>query len=205
MVAPSTGTIEFEGQDITQVPAHRVARMGITRTFQNIRLFDDLTVLDNVMVGVQAHHPSAFVSTLLSLPSFRRREARIESRAGDLLALVGLAALASRQAGSLPYGDQRRLEIARALAVEPRILMLDEPNAGMNQTETDDLLGLVRRIRDELGVTIILIAHDIPLVMNLCDRIQVLNFGELIAEGEPQEVRADPEVVAAYIGQPKDA
>ncbi|HKZ92429.1 MAG TPA: ABC transporter ATP-binding protein [Candidatus Limnocylindrales bacterium] len=205
MVAPTSGSIEFDGQDITHLPSDRVARMGITRTFQNIRLFDDLTVLDNVKVGVQAHHPEHFVATLLSRPSFRSREVEIEARARELLARVGLASSASRTASSLPYGDQRRLEIARALAVEPRILMLDEPNAGMNQVETEALLGLVRRIRDELGVTIILIAHDIPLVMNLCDRIQVLNFGELIAEGKPQEVRADPEVVAAYIGQPKDA
>jgi branched-chain amino acid transport system ATP-binding protein len=205
MVAPTTGTIEFDGQDITHLPADRVARMGITRTFQNIRLFDDLTVLDNVKVGVQAHHSERLIATLLSRPSFRSREIEIEARARTMLALVGLASSASRAASSLPYGDQRRLEIARALAVEPRVLMLDEPNAGMNQAETDALLGLVRSIRDDLGVTIILIAHDIPLVMNLCDRIQVLNFGELIAEGKPQEVRAHPEVVAAYIGQPKDA
>ncbi len=205
MVAPTTGTIEFQGQDITHVPAHRVARMGITRTFQNIRLFDDLSVLDNVKLGVQAHRPSGFLPTLLSTPSFQRQEKLIDERARELLALVGLAGQAARQSGSLPYGDQRRLEIARALAIDPRILMLDEPNAGMNQAETDELLELVRRIRDELGVTIILIAHDIPLVMNLCDRIQVLNFGQLIAEGDPQQVRSDPEVIAAYIGQPKDA
>lgn len=205
MVAPTTGTIEFDGQDITHLPSDRVARIGITRTFQNIRLFDDLTVLDNVKVGVQAHHPEHFWATVLSRRSFRDLEAEIEARALELLALVGLAASAMRTASSLAYGDQRRLEIARALAVEPRILMLDEPNAGMNQVETDALLGLVRRIRDDLSVTIILIAHDIPLVMNLCDRIQVLNFGELIAEGEPQQVRTDPAVVAAYIGQSKDA
>jgi branched-chain amino acid transport system ATP-binding protein len=205
MVAPTTGTIEFDGRDITHLPSDVVARIGITRTFQNIRLFDALTVLDNVKVGVQAHHPEHLVATLLSRRSFRSREAEIESRALELLTLVGLDASAMRTASSLAYGDQRRLEIARALAVEPRILMLDEPNAGMNQVETDALLGLVRRIRDDLGVTIILIAHDIPLVMNLCERIQVLNFGELIAEGEPQQVRTDPAVVAAYIGQSKDA
>jgi branched-chain amino acid transport system ATP-binding protein len=158
-----------------------------------------------VKVGVQAHHPGRLIATLLSRPSFRIREIEIEARARTLLARVGLASSASRAASTLPYGDQRRLEIARALAVEPRILMLDEPNAGMNQAETEALLRLIRSIRDDLGVTIILIAHDIPLVMNLCDRIQVLNFGELIAEGKPQEVRAHPEVVAAYIGQPKDA
>jgi branched-chain amino acid transport system ATP-binding protein len=205
MVAPTTGTIEFDGRDITHLSADRVARLGITRTFQNIRLFDDLSVLDNVKVGVQAHHPEQLWATVLSRPSFRAREADIERRARELLALVGLGGSATRTAGGLPYGDQRRLEIARALAVEPRVLMLDEPNAGMNQVETDALLGLVRRIRDDLRVTVILIAHDIPLVMNLCDRIQVLNFGELIAEGDPATVRADPEVVAAYIGQSRDA
>jgi branched-chain amino acid transport system ATP-binding protein len=205
MVAPTSGTIELEGRDITQLPSHRVARMGITRTFQNIRLFDDLSVLDNVKVGVQAHHSESFVAAMLSLRSFRSREAEIEARAIQLLGMVGLAGGASRIASSLPYGDQRRLEIARALAVEPRILLLDEPNAGMNQAETEALLTLIRRIRDELGVTIILIAHDIPLVMNLCDRIQVLNFGQLIAEGPPQVVRVDPDVVAAYIGQPRHA
>jgi branched-chain amino acid transport system ATP-binding protein len=162
-------------------------------------------VLDNVKVGVQAHHPEHFWATVLSQRSFRDREAEIEARAREFLTLVGLRTSASRTAGSLPYGDQRRLEIARALAVEPRILLLDEPNAGMNQAETDALLDLIGRIRDDLRVTIILIAHDIPLVMNLCDRIQVLNFGQLIAEGDPQQVRADPEVVAAYIGQSKDA
>src|SRR3990172_2975283 len=152
MVAPTTGTIEFDGQDITHLPSDRVARMGITRTFQNIRLFDDLTVLDNVKVGVQAHHTERFIATLLSRPSFRAREVEIEARARELLARVGLASSASRTGSSLPYGDQRRLEIARALAVEPRILMLDEPNAGMNQVETDALLGLDRRLRDGLGV-----------------------------------------------------
>jgi branched-chain amino acid transport system ATP-binding protein len=205
MVAPTAGTIEFDGQDITGLPADRVARMGVTRTFQNIRLFDDLSALENVMAGVQAHHPSNFLATILSLASFRAVEQQIERRAHELLALVGLSSVAARRSGSLPYGDQRRLEIARALAIEPRVLMLDEPNAGMHRSETDDLLALIRRIRDELAVTIILIAHDIPLVMNLCDRIQVLNFGELIAEGSPEQVRADPEVVAAYIGQARDA
>jgi ABC-type branched-subunit amino acid transport system ATPase component len=182
-----------------------VARLGISRTFRNIRLFGDLTALDNVTTGVQAHRPGSFLPTLFSSSSFRRGEAEIEARARDLLARVGLAAMALRPASSLPYGDQRRLEIARALAVEPRILMLDEPNAGMNPTETADLLALIRRIRDDLGVTIILIAHDIPLVMNLCERIQVLNFGVLIAEGSPQQVRSEPLVVAAYLGQATDA
>jgi branched-chain amino acid transport system ATP-binding protein len=201
MVRPTSGTIHFAGQDITGLPADQVARLGLARTFQNIRLFDDMSVIDNVKVGVQVHRPGSLWSALLTTPSFRRREAGIEARARELLALVDLGDRAERMAGSLPYGDQRRLEIVRALAIEPRVLLLDEPSAGMNPTEADELLAFIRRIRDQLGVTIVLIAHDIPLVMNVCDRIQVLNFGVRIAEGEPHEVRADPEVVAAYLGQ----
>lgn len=201
MVRPTSGTITLGGVDVTGMPADRVALLGLARTFQNIRLFDDMSVLDNVKVGVQAHRPGSLWSTLLSTPGFRRREAGIEARARELLDLVALGDRAHRLAGSLPHGDQRRLEIIRALAIEPRVLMLDEPNAGMNPTETDALLAFIRRIRDELGVTIVLIAHDIPLVMNVCDRIQVLNFGLRIAEGEPHQVRNDPEVVAAYLGQ----
>jgi branched-chain amino acid transport system ATP-binding protein len=205
MVLPTAGTIHLDGVDITRLPAYRVARMGIARTFQNIRLFDDLSAIDNVKVAVQGHVQRSFWGTLLTTPAFRRHEAEIEARARAMLELVGLAHRADREAGSLPYGEQRRLEIGRAVAVQPRILMLDEPNAGMNPAETSDLLALVRRVRDELGITIILVAHDIPLVMNLCDRIQVLNFGQLIAEGEPAEVRTNAEVIAAYLGQARHA
>ena len=205
MVKPTTGTIHLAGEDVTHLPAEQVSRRGIARTFQNIRLFGDLSVVDNVKAGVQMRHRTSFWSTVVTTPGFRRQEATIEAEALEMLERVDLVPLASRPAGSLPYGDQRRLEIARALATRPRILMLDEPNAGMNPSETDALLGLIRRIRDELGVTIVMIAHDIPLVMNLCDRIQVLNFGSLIAEGDPATVRADPEVVAAYLGTSRHA
>jgi branched-chain amino acid transport system ATP-binding protein len=205
MVKPTTGSIRLAGEELVGMPAHHVARRGIVRTFQNIRLFGDLAVIDNVMIGVQMRHRPSFWRAMVSSPGFRAQEAAIRARALELLALVGLADRADREAASLPYGDQRRLEIARALAAEPRVLMLDEPNAGMNPAETEALLQLIRRIRDELGLTIILIAHDIPLVMNLCDRIQVLNFGSLIAEGDPATVRADPEVVAAYIGTARHA
>jgi branched-chain amino acid transport system ATP-binding protein len=202
---PSAGTIHLQGLDITHLRAHRVARLGIARTFQNIRLFDDMSVIDNVMVAAQRHVPGSLWSTILSTSAFRRREAEIRARSARLLDLVGLGGKAERLARSLPYGDQRRLEIVRAVAVEPTILLLDEPNAGMHPSETAELLTLIRRLRDELAITIILVAHDIPLVMNLCDRIQVLNYGLLIAEGDPATVRANPNVIAAYLGQAKHA
>jgi branched-chain amino acid transport system ATP-binding protein len=175
------------------------------RTFQNIRLFGDLSVLDNVLVSLQRRQRSSVVATLLSTPAFRRRETELRAAAIELLERFGLDRDRDRPARSLPYGDQRRLEIARAVGIGPRILLLDEPNAGMNPIETRELLGLIRRLRDELSITIVLVAHDIPLVMGLCDRIQVLNYGKLIAEGDPAAVRANPEVIAAYLGQARHA
>jgi branched-chain amino acid transport system ATP-binding protein len=202
---PTSGTIAFEGCDITGARAYDVSRMGIGRTFQNIRLFGELSVLDNVKVAVQRRSGRSLVGTLLSSPSFRAAERDLDTRAMELLELFGLAAQRDRAARGLPYGDQRRLEIARAVGTGPRLLLLDEPNAGMNPSETQALLALIRRLRDELGITIVLVAHDIPLVMNLCDRIQVLNYGRLIAEGEPAAVRANQDVIDAYIGQARHA
>jgi branched-chain amino acid transport system ATP-binding protein len=202
---PSSGTIRLGGVDITGAPAWQVSRRGIARTFQNIRLFGDLPVIDNVKVGLQREARRSLVSALLSTPSFRATERELTERATGLLERFGIDQHRDRLARHLPYGDQRRLEIARAVATSPRILLLDEPNAGMNPVETQELLHLIRQIRDEQGITVILVAHDIPLVMNLCDRIQVLNHGRLIADGSPAAVRADREVVAAYLGKGHDA
>jgi branched-chain amino acid transport system ATP-binding protein len=204
-IRPTSGSVAYEGRDITGAPAWKVARLGIRRTFQNIRLFGQLSVLDNVKVALQRGTRPSLVRTLLGSPAFRRQERELEVRAIELLELFRLAEGRQQPARTLSYGDQRRLEIARAVGTDPRILLLDEPNAGMNPIETQELLLLIRRLRDELGITVVLVAHDIPLVMDLCDQVQVLNHGRLIAEGEPAAVRADPGVIAAYLGQPRHA
>jgi branched-chain amino acid transport system ATP-binding protein len=199
-IKPTAGRIRLRGRDITRLPVYRVARLGVARTFQNIRLFGQLSVIDNVKAALQSQVPQSLLGALISAPSFLRRERDLDEHAVALLERVGLVARRDQIARSLPYGDARKLEIARAVALNPAILLLDEPNAGMNRSEIGELLGLVRRLRDELKITIVLVAHDIPLVMNLCDRIQVLNYGRLIAEGDPVSVRNNPDVIAAYLG-----
>ncbi len=202
---PTSGTIHLNGLDITSHPAANIARLGIARTFQNIRLFGSLSVIENVKVARQSQMSNSLLRTLFSAPSFLQSEHDLEQQAMAELELVGLAHQRNRLARSLPYGDQRKLEIARAIAINPKLLLLDEPTAGMNPSETGEVLRLIRRLRDELQITIILVAHDIPMVMNLCERIQVLSYGKLIAEGDPTSVRTNPEVIAAYLGQAKYA
>ena len=200
-IPPTSGKISFRGEDITRLSPDRIARRGIGRTFQNIRLFPSMTVLENVVSARQLHDRSGFLPTLFSLPAFRRTEKRLAMHAMEALSLFGLAERASVPATALPYGDQRRLEIVRALALEPTLLLLDEPTAGMNTRERMHVLELIRRIRDQYRLTIILVEHNMPLVMQLCERIQVLNYGQIIAEGTPEQVRADPKVVESYLGQ----
>ncbi len=197
---PDRGSIRFRGRDITRLPPHRIAALGIGRTFQNIRLFSSMTVLENVVAARQMRQRAGLLATLLSWPTFFRTEEQLVAQARAQLAVFGLADRAEIPATALPYGDQRRLEIVRALALEPTLLLLDEPTAGMNPQESMLLLELIRRIRQEYRLTIILVEHNMPVVMQLCDRIQVLNYGQIIAEGTPEQVRADPRVVESYLG-----
>ena len=199
LVPPSDGAIRFAGQDISQLPVHRRAGLGMARTFQNIRIFASMTVLENVLTGLHSSLDSGLGAVILRLPGFRRAESDAVSRARAMLELVGLTDKAESRAAALPYGDQRRLEIARALASSPHLLLLDEPAAGMNPAETDALKALVRRIR-EAGTTVLLVEHDMGFVMDLSDRITVLNFGRRIYEGTPLEVRQETSVIEAYLG-----
>ncbi|MGM9585768.1 MAG: ABC transporter ATP-binding protein [Faecousia sp.] len=198
---PTRGSVLINGIDIKGMPTHKVNRLGIARTFQNIRLFSDMTALDNVKVGMHHEIKCSFASSLLHLPSYYRAEKQANTKAMELLDFMGLADVADAKAGSLPYGVQRRLEIVRALATNPSIILLDEPAAGMNPSETTELMHHIRRIRDTFHIAIFLIEHDMNLVMNVCEAIAVVNYGRLIAKGTPEEIRANPAVIEAYLGK----
>jgi len=198
---PTAGQIYLKGQDITGRSPAQIARLGLVRTFQNIRVFNSMSVVENVMTAAQLRTRYSLGELLLSAPTFRRKEFQVTARALELLNLLGLSEYANRPAASLPYAHQRRLEIARALATEPQLLLLDEPAAGMNPAESDNLHQLILDLRTRFQLTVLLVEHDMRLVMNLCERIVVLNYGKIIAEGRPEEVRANPQVIAAYLGQ----
>ncbi|HEY8373069.1 MAG TPA: ABC transporter ATP-binding protein [Pseudonocardiaceae bacterium] len=200
---PTKGQVIFEGKPLGKLKRYQITRLGIARTFQNIRLFGEMTALENVVVGTDARHKTGAISALLRLPRLHREEREAVERAMALLEFVGIADRAADKAKNLPYGYQRRLEIARALATEPKLLCLDEPAAGFNPTEKEELMELIRKIRDD-GYTVLLIEHDMKLVMGVTDRIVVLEFGKKIAEGLPAEIRENPAVIAAYLGVPDD-
>ena len=200
LIPPSSGQLIYQGRVISQLPPHQIAGLGIARTFQNIRLFGELSVLDNVIIARHLHTHSNIIAGVLGLPLAVQEEENSRQKALELLTLIGLHNRTEEKAKNLAYGDQRRLEIARALALEPQILLLDEPAAGMNLNEKQQLSEFIRDLRDRFHFTIIIIEHHVPLVMGLCDRIAVLDFGQLIALGKPSIVRNNPEVIAAYLG-----
>jgi len=200
LIQPTSGRLHYRGADITALRPHQVAARGIARTFQNIRLFSNLSALENVMIAQHVHTRSGVLAGVLGLPPAPAEGRATRAKALELLDLVGMADRAEAKAVNFAYGDQRRLEIARALALEPRVLLLDEPAAGMNPNEKQALSSFIRSVRERFDLTVLLIEHHVPLVMGLCDRIAVLNFGKLIALGPPQAVQEDPAVIEAYLG-----
>jgi len=197
---PTINKIYFQDKDITGMKPDRIAREGIARTFQNMRLMNNLTVIDNVMIGFHLHLKSNLASAIFKFPGYAREEEGIYDRSMELLEKVGLESFKLAKAGSLPYGQQRKLEIARALATQPKLLLLDEPAAGMNPQETRELMNFIQKIQDDFSLTIFLIEHDMKVVMGICKRILVMDYGVTIAEGNPKEIQDNPEVIKAYLG-----
>lgn len=198
---PTDGGIRLDGQNLIGKKPHEICRMGVARTFQNIRLFSELSVLDNVKTGLHNQIIYSFAESMFHLGSYRKKEKQMDEKAMELLSVFGLENVADYRAANLPYGKQRKLEIARALATEPKLLLLDEPAAGMNPNETEELMETIEVVRKRFGVTILLIEHDMKLVSGICEYLYVLNFGRLLAEGTPKEVLSNPEVVKAYLGE----
>ncbi len=201
---PTEGSIAFAGRSILGNPPHRLAKRGIARTFQNIRLFGSMSVFDNVRTAMQVHRPHGIRDALLRAGGFRRGEKQVESEAMELLEIFSLGSVREEPSKSLPYGDQRRLEIVRALATKPKLLLLDEPAAGMNPTEKVELMKLIRFVQEKFSLAVLLVEHDMKVVMGICERIAVLDYGLKIAEGRPDEIRANPKVIAAYLGKEKE-
>jgi len=202
---PTSGSIEFRGRSIVGLEPFRIADMGITRTFQNIRLFKNLSVFDNVLTACHLSANYSFAEAILRLPRFRTQEKRLMAKAEELLDIMGLLGYKDLIANNLPYGLQRRLEIVRALALNPSLLLLDEPAAGMNPDETEQLMRLIVRIRDDFKLSVLVIEHHMDLIMGVCEHIIVLNFGEKIAEGSAEEVSRHPQVIEAYLGTREEA